>query len=467
MRRVIALFVSMLVLAAAARGDELKRYAYSWPLTLAGDSAAWQVELPLEVYQTLTDPQLRDLAIVDGQGNAVPTAARTIDPATALSARTELPSFALPAGLPANAADGPLNLRIERDADGHLRSIDADLGSANAKAAATSQDYLIDAGKLDAPIDSLRLDWDEAAGSVNAQFSLAASDDLQNWHNVVASANVLSLAQDGNRLELHEIGAAGVRAKYLRLRRLDRGAALPGLHVGVVTSAQRNPARAAREWLGLVPGNTTAAATTLPTGGVEYRYTLPAALPIEAIKLDLVADNSVARINIASRRSGALAWTPRAAFTAFRLQQGGDAIVNDEATLAAAARDEEWRVQSATPLNRAPTLNLAWRRDRFVFLGEGKSHYRLVAGSATARRADYPVDVALAQLRAKLGADWQPPLATLGARETLAGDAALKAPTPASKHDWKTFLLWGVLVAAAAAIGWLALSLLRGQKSPP
>ncbi|HZT55861.1 MAG TPA: DUF3999 family protein, partial [Burkholderiaceae bacterium] len=287
MKRLTALSVALLAIAAAAHGDESKSHAYSWPLGLAGDGAAWQVELPLEVYQTLTDAQLRDLVVVDEQGNAVPTAARTTDPATAVSARTELPLFALPAGLPSNPADGPLNLRIERDADGRLRSIGADLGAANAKVASDSQDYLIDASKLDAPIDRLRLDWDEAAGAVNAQFALGASDDLQNWRSAVASANVLSLAQYGNHLELHEIGAAGVQAKYLRLRRLDRGAALPGLRVSVVTSAQRSPARAAREWLALTTKDAAASGTPTPAG-VEYRYTLPAALPIEAIRLDLV-----------------------------------------------------------------------------------------------------------------------------------------------------------------------------------
>ncbi|MBS0515358.1 MAG: DUF3999 domain-containing protein [Proteobacteria bacterium] len=463
MKRVVALSVALLFVAAAAHGDDSKRYAYSWPLTLTGDAAAWQVELPLEVYRTLTDPQMRDLVVVDDQGNAVPTAARAADPATVVSARTELPLFALPAGLPSNPADAPLNLRIERDADGRLRSIGADLGTA-AKATPDSRDYLIDAGNLDAPIDRLRLDWDEGAGSVNAQFALAASDDLQNWRSAVAGASVLSLAQDGNRLELHEIDATGVHAKYLRLRRLDHGVMLPGLRVSAVTLARRSPARAAREWLSRTAKEPAASGAPTLTG-VEYRYDLPAALPIEAIKLDLIADNSVARVGIASRRSGAQAWTPRADFTAFHLQQGGDAIVNDETTLTGAVRDNEWRVQSATPLNRAPILHLAWRPDRFVFLGDGTHRYRLVAGSATARRADYPVDVALAQLRGKLGADWQPPLAALGARQTLAGDAALRAPTPASKYDWKTFLLWAVLVAAAAAIGYLALSLLRGQKS--
>jgi hypothetical protein len=463
-RHLAAWFASAVVLSAPIWADELQRYAWAWPLSLEGDSAAWQVELPVDVYRSVNDRALRDLVVVDAAGNAVPTAARAVDAATTVSARSELPLFALPAGTSTSTSEGPLNLRIERDADGRLRSLGADLGAADAKPANAAEDWLVDASRLDAPIDSLRLDWDDA-GAVNAQFALSASDDLQTWRNVVANASVLSLAQGGNRLDRHDIAAAGTRAKYLRLRRLDRGAALTGLHISAATSSIRSPARAAREWLD-VPAQGSAAGTTTAAGGSEYHYALPAALPAEAIRLDLGADNSVARVVLASRRNDTDAWTARAEFTAFRLQQGGETIVNDEIALPGAARDVEWRIQSATPLVHAPTLQIAWRHDRFVFLGEAGQRYQLVAGSASARRADYPVDVALAQLRSKLGADWQPPLATLGTRETLAGEAALKTPTPASKYDWKTFLLWGVLVAAAAAIGYLAMNLLRGQKSP-
>jgi hypothetical protein len=459
-----AFSISVLLFTASAQGDELKRYAWSWPLTLNGDSAAWQVELPIDVYQSAADPQLRDLVVIDSQGNAAPTAWRATDSATVVSARTELPAFTLPENASTSGTtDGPLNLRIERDTDGRVRSIGANLGEANKKGASAPEDYLVDASKLDAPIDSLRLDWDATAEPVNAQFAISASDDLQSWRGVLASANVLSLAHDGNRLDRHEVRLAGTHAKYLRLRRIDPGTALSNLRVSAITSAQRSPTRAAREWLAV--GSKESTTDAKPTSGAEYRYSLPAALPVEAIRLDLGSDNSVARVSVASRRSDNEAWIPRVDFIAFRLQQGGEAIVNDEITLSSSARDTQWRVQSATPLNRAPTLSVAWRHDRLVFLGEGQQHYRLVAGSATARRADYPVDVALSQLRGKLGADWQPPLAVVGNRESLAGEAALQPPSPASKYDWKTFLLWGVLIAAAAGIGYLALSLLKGQKS--
>jgi hypothetical protein len=69
---------------------------------------------------------------------------------------------------------------------------------------------------------------------------------------------------------------------------------------------------------------------------------------------------------------------------------------------------------------------------------------------------------ALAPLRAKFGEDWQPPLASLGPRQTLQGDRALVArPSEAILRDWRTWLLWAVLVGAAALIGGLALKLLR------
>lgn len=462
MKRITVLAACLLLPLAAARGDETGRYAYAWPLTLSGDSAAWQIELPVEVYRALGDAQLRDLVVVDEQGNAVPTALRAGEPAAGVETRSELPLFALPTGTP--AAEGPLNLRIERDANGRLRSLDADLGTSGAKASAGTQDYLLDAGALTAPIERLHLDWNDSADAVSAQFALSASDDLQNWRVVVANANVLGLARDGHRLDHRDIELAGLRTKYLRLRRLDAGAALPGLRVAAIIASAAGPLRAARQWLTLTAERDASAPSA--DGAAEYRFLAPAALPVEAIRLDLAGDISIARTRVASRRNDAGAWQPRADFTAFRLRQGDAPIASDDVALAQVARDAQWRVQTATPLASPPQLNLAWRPDRFVFLGDAKQHYRLVAGSATARRADYPVDVALARLCAELGAGWQPPLAALGARETLAGDAALQAPTPSSKYDWKAFLLWGVLVAAAAAIGYLALSLLRGQKSP-
>jgi hypothetical protein len=470
-----------LLACAAASAADTDAYAYAWPLQTSGGAAAWQVELTPAVYAASTAIDLHDVAVVDATGAAVP-AARYRPPLVPSSAENlvEVPAFALPAASSATqgAADDALHLLIERGNDGRLRRIDANVGAnRSAPAAATiapaaaRNDLLLDASAVHDALTALKVDWTGGADA-SAQFAVDASDDLQQWRSLVARGSVLHLTQDGNVLEHHDIALNHAHAAYLRVRRLDDGAALPQLTLRLRTSAPSSPARAARQWLTATPtaadadaGDTTPGAA--PAASVYY-YALPAALAIESLKLELADANSLARVRVSSRRSAAAdaRWQVRAEFVAFRLQQDGNVSGNDPVAINPAAA-REWRIEAATPLSHAPALSVAYVPDRLAFLAEGSAPYRLVAGSSRARRGDYPVEAALATLRAGAGRDWQPPLATLGARVTLQGDAAL---TPvAVARDWKTRLLWTVLVAAAALIGGLALSLLRERKpaEPP
>jgi hypothetical protein len=465
--RFAAFYLCTFLLCATAHANSSDDYAYAWPLQTTGDSSAWQVELTPEVYAAIGTPDLRDVEVVNAAGEPVPMAPHAAQTtSTAQANDVALPQFALPAPAPGAATDEPLSLHIERGADGRLRRLDAEVGAGTNPSpvvSAATGDLLLDASALHAPIDSLWLDWDEADTAVNAQFSVAGSDDLQQWRTLNASATVLSLRQEGNVLVRRQIALSSTQAKYLRLHRLDNTAALDNLHVRARTLMHANLTQPSRLWLDAEPEAATPATVNVPAA---FRYRLPAPLAIDALKLELASDNSLARVRIASRlRAGenANGWQTRAEFTAFRLRQGDSVIGNDEQSTVSGGRAQEWQVEPATPMDHAPILRVAFRPDRFVFLAQGSGPYRLVAGSARARRGDYPVDTALAQLRTKLGNDWQPPLATLGARATLHGESAL-APLPVQR-DWKTWLLWAVLAGAAALIGGLALSLLRSPNS--
>jgi hypothetical protein len=322
-------------------------------------------------------------------------------------------------------------------------------------AAPTNADIVLDASALDAGIESLWLDWDHAA-DMNARFDVSGSDDLQQWRPLAADAVVMSVRQGGSELARHRIVLNGARARYLRLHRLDAGSAIAELHVRAHMLARSTLIQPARVWVDAQP--LPAQAEVDPASGTSsFRYRLPAPLAVAALKLELATDNSLAHVRVSSGAPHVL----HADFTAFRLRQDGAVLANDEIEIAPTPRTQDWIVESTTPLDHAPTLRVAFRPDRFVFLAQGSAPYRLVAGSARAHRGDYPVDAALAQLRAKFGNDWQPPLAALGARAALLGVAAY-TPTPAPTHrDWKTWLLWAVLVGGAALIGALAVSLLR------
>ncbi len=475
--------LATLAAQAAPRDD----YAYAWPLQTAGESAAWQVELTPEVYAVITRADLGDIEVINAAGEAVPIAPHPIP--LAATTRENLvtpPLFSLPsasANAP-NANDDAIRMNIQRAPDGRLQALDVTTSAPHGEARKPPRDWLLDASAMREPLAGLRIDWESApgtAGNATPQFSVSASDDLQQWRSLVANAALLHLEQDGNTLDRHEIAFAGIRAAYLRVRRLDAGIELPALDVKVRTVTHSTAAQAGRQWLqATFDGADTHhvdAARLPPSDGnstVAYRYHLPAALAIETIRVALADDNSLARISVLSharvQNEKSPLWTQRMNGIAFRLHQDDASVDNDDFAVSSDGREQDWRIEVTTPLAHAPALSVAYRPDRFVFLAQGAGPYRLVAGSARTHRGDYPVETALAPLRAKLGQDWQPPLAMLGQRETLQGERALVAAPPAPKpFDWRSALLWIVLIGAAALVGGLALSLLRkpeGLKGP-
>jgi hypothetical protein len=202
-------------------------YAYVFPLAQGSSAAesAWRFELTPDVYRFVQDANLRDIEVFNAEHRPVPLARITLEPTmTAREERSALPVLELPAS-PAASSSSDLRLVIDRDADGRLRRIDAGEG---ARAAAITRDWLVDASAFDHSIDSLALSWREPATGIVARFAVEAGDDLEHWRSA-ANGTVLVLEQQGARLERRDIALGGVRAKYLRLRRLDDGATMTGL----------------------------------------------------------------------------------------------------------------------------------------------------------------------------------------------------------------------------------------------
>ena len=255
--------------------------------------------------------------------------------------------------------------------------------------------------------------------------------------------------------------ARGEPARYYRLRLTDGDAPwdstqTPAVTLGGSFTDAAADGAATRQW------QTLQAQATAPSssGGTDYDYELPAALPLEGARVALAGANTVARFVLTTHDGGNAADVSLATITAV---QTGKAANDDKASAFAPIRVQRLRLHTDTPLARAPTLAVGWHPDVFVFLAEGAGPYTLLAGSYAARRGDYPVDAALEKMRpADAGSSWQPPLAILGARSDAGGAAALLAPKV--PYDWTKPLLWIVLIGGALLVGGMALSLLRQSK---
>lgn len=425
-------------------------YAYRFTLNTPGSSAAWRVELTPAVYAaSRRDANLRDLVVVNAQGQQVPFA--PLPEAPPRPRPFSMQATLLP--LPASSTNSGAGVRVHRNSHG---DIVIEQPSTPVASGRPSQ-WLLDAHRRVA-LD--RIDIDPAALPADARFHLSvqASDDLQSWSERGQGSDIVSVKRGVEAVEQHTITlSGGAPARYFRLSlRPDDVAPWNSAQTPRVElrGSYSDPLEriAARHWLTL----SAAPASAASGGGVNYDYALPAALPLEAARIALAGDNTVARFSLLDHDGGSERML--AMITAVRIEADeGD----DPSTAFATVRVQHLRLHTDTPLSRPPSLRVAWQPDVFVFLAEGDGPYSLLAGSYVARRGDYPVDAALERIRPRgaAGTPWQPPLAMLGGVSDAAGASALLAPkTP---YDWSRPLLWLVLIGGALLVAGMAWSLLR------
>jgi len=445
------LLVSLLLaFAGPASANAPSDYAYGWPLELPGEGAAWRVDLTPEVYAVSRDEDLRDVEVFDAKGRSMPLAPLRLQDEPPPAERVALPVFAIRR----SAEGGSIDLRVQvaRGSDRSIHRVDAQLAS-DSEAAPALVDHLVDASRLEEAVDALWLSWPESSRDERASFAVDESDDLDRWRTIVGAATVLELHGEEDTLSRRRIDLPPTRAPYLRLRALTANG-LRELRVEAQLALRQGPP--VRTWVDATLESQAIAEEAGEKRGV-YVYATDAALPVGTIRI-AGSDRSLARI-VASSEWSAERWIPRASFTLIGLEQGAEAVRRNEAAVSPAPRARRWRIEATPPLQEPPQLQVALQADRLAFLPQGEAPFVLAAGSHVAARTDAPVGAAIDELRARLGSAWRPPLATLGERRALAGQRALEAPP--APLPWKSWILWGVLVAGALLAGFLALRLLR------
>ena len=435
--------------ALAAIADD---YAWQWPLSSPDAAAgAYRVELDASVYAVARSALLRDVDVVNAEGAAVPAQLfRPGDGPEAGTRRTPLRWFALPQ--PLAARPGDLAMAVERDADGRVRRVETRLSDAAPANDAAAGHWLVDASALREPVAALWLEWARDGGDIDRRYRVEGSDDLRDWQLLQAQAPLVDLARDGERLQQRRV-PVDARTKYLRLT--PEGGSGTLRLVGVEAELRQAAPVPELHWQSL------AGRVIQERGVVQYEFELDGRFPIESADVQL-AGNSTGEWTLYSRDDPTLPWVHRAGpWVSYRI--GADERSAPQA-LGQRLRDRHWKLAGSVPVPQAPELRLGWRPEALVFVAQGTPPYRLVAGSARTTRGDAPVARSLEAIRGARGSSWQPAAATLGSAQPLAGERALQpAPEP---RDWRSWLLWGLLVAGALLVAGFAFSLLRQPRAP-
>jgi hypothetical protein len=423
--------------AATEQGAAPADFAVQVPLGLTGDGPWYRLELPLALQLSARRADTQDLRIFDA--SSAPQAFAVFHDAPtppALRHEHAVHAFALFDAL---------------DANGSVPKVKVHLGPAGEIIGVTPasqleaiphvrRGWLIDTSAVQGPLTGLNLHWRGDDGF--QRFSIEASDDLQHWHPW-GEGQVARLSLANERVEQREVTLPGHAGRYLRLLWQTPRLA-PLLDTVQVISSQ------ARELAPMLNWSAPLTASLVQPG--EYVWRLPTRLAVEALKLDVLARDSLAVVSVSGRAEANEPWKRLASGLIYRLSQGGSESVEDELTLTGEPIREVRIVVDGrgASLGSAPTLRVAVAPSQVVFLARGTAPFTLAIGNAAVQATGLPLSLLMA-------GDPQPlkamDIARLAGTPMIdSGDQLLPAPAT----DWKRVAWLSALLMALAALALLA-----------
>jgi hypothetical protein len=414
-RLLLALAFATSSLAAATPDD----YAWQWPLRI-GEGDVHELVLTPAVYEAIARGDGRDLALFTKDGRSV--------------------GFGpLPAAPDTPWRDAPYALEIGTVVREPTSSRDVPVAFPSPQRLTLSLRSRVPES---ATIRALRVGWrHRAALPADARWRVEGARRRGAVHaEVMAHSYSLATGSGETRLALSDFDGDALRLSVTPVP--------PDLEITGVLADYETPPGQQREY--------RRAALVADTASEHaYRFDLPPALPASAARIDLGDGGALATVTL-SVREGEW-WRQVASDTAFDIAVGEGALVRNRLAFPS-TRAQRWRLQVEPDIGM-PIVDIGYRPDVYLIAHPGPAELLLVAGSARAERADFPIDPLMRELRAQFGASWTPPRATLGPRSERTGKAALKpVPPPPPYRAWA---LWAVLVAAALMIAFLAIRLLR------
>lgn len=437
---------------ALAPGD----FAAGLPLPEAREGGVYSLTLPLAVYDKVTRPDLGDLRVFNGAGEAVAHAIRKAETRPEQQeSRQTLPFF--PLRCEPETQIGDISLRVNRSTAGTIINVDAG-GEQHQQSPASC--VLIDASQVLTAPTALELDW-EREGDANALFpvTLTQSTDLTHWSPFGFKTVLADLRHNGQAIAARRITMHGKPLPYVRLDCVD---CREPLRLRGVTAVFGSPVEVPEHgWL-------QPESPRIGKEGSEmvFEYAAVPAITVTGLRVQLPEANSLARVAIESRPGDEAPWRSRYTGLIYDLNLEGKRLTSEPAACAATT-DRHWRVRilhdgAGLGEQRPPRLELGWLGDQLLFVARGQGPYTLAFGSSKVQAETSPPDnLILAAMRDARSESLIRPIEP-GPMQILGGEEARKPHL--SSAFWKKLLLWAVLIGGVLLLALMTRTIAREMK---
>jgi hypothetical protein len=198
--------------------------------------------------------------------------------------------------------------------------------------------------------------------------------------------------------------------------------------------------------------------------GQGYLFDTRGLMPVDRLKIVLPGTNVAMPLKVYSRGKETDSWQFRTEALVHRLKIEGEVHSGEEIRLTSIVTDRLWKVEpkmAQEVSNLPPTveLHVGWVPKRLVFLAQGKGPYTLAFGSSSRLAPPFPLQSLLDRVTPEARNKLLVGSAHRGGMQSLGGEHALGPLQP--PVSWKQWVLWSILVAGVALMGWMAFKLHR------
>lgn len=422
----------------------MQDYAWGFPVLTDTDDGIVSVQLPLAVNRSVTDPELRDAGVYDGDGEAVPRFFKAASDDVEAFERSRSLGFV---SIYDDTPDTQQDLKLLFERDGERTTLELETADGQPVVERTLSSYIVDTRELDAGIEALDLYWTQTGSAFIGEVTVEASNDLRAWQRVGNSA-IAELVEDDASIVKRRVLLSTTMADFLRLT----WDSLPpdwGLAEVSATYTLGVPG-AVRETL-LLDADPNG-----PPG--ERIFSLGGAVKSDRLRIVLPQPNTVIAAEIHRWSDEYERWYRIADGTFYHIGRGDD-VVQSSAVGVSRSRSSRFKVVVTRGRPDVPMqLEVEWLPDTLLFVAQGSPPYTLAAGRAADAEDNFPQERRFG-LRSLAGlASEQQRAATLGERYALGGASALQAP---STFSWSTLALWLALALGVGFVGVMAMKVLR------
>ena len=457
--------LAALYLGTPASADD-DAFHFSAAITVQQTAAFVQLPLPVNAYGHSLQSDLQDLRIVDARGERVPFA--VLMPRASHPQTTEQQRDAVLYALPAKPSAGgmwpsPVEVTVEGERIIVKRLGGAALGTGTTHSAGRSAGWLIDLGERtphDPPPQSLRLLW---SGPVefSVSFDYEMSDDLRTWRSG-GSGQLMALTSAAGPLTQPNVMLPSDAGRFIRLVWADTETVPTLIGAKVITAQQHRVALDTPINLLVSPSQESKGKMALDEISKRaLHFDLGGALPLVQIDLQLAPGTHVAPVRLQGRTRIDEPWRDLTHSVFYRLERGATVSTSPPVPLQTTVRymrvipDERAAPLDATQTRLAVQAQLA----RLVFAMQGQAPFTLLAGSVNAASSALPATTLVPEFedeRARFGQ------ATLGEWREVAA-VMHQAEAERRQAELRPWLLWTVLLAGVAGLGFMVWRLARGS----